>query len=260
MLRQRMIPSKRVLTKDNKRIMNQMMVLYKLTNVDIENCVLWALTEENELDIEEFKNACHDLFTATQKQSAIHLTNKSHEVLDKGNNPKKPLTQEEKLIQKLEVISPQQLLADLSSGNQASPQDMKLVREVMATQGLPAPVMNVLIHYVLLQSDMRLSKAYLETIASHWSRANLTTAREAMEFAKKQQEKFTKERSKKQSYRSYQQPALKKEIVPEWFKEQKKEAKQKQSRETEQATVVDLQKQKEEIAAFIKKQTANQRK
>src|SRR5690625_7538210 len=67
---------------------------------------------------------------------------------------------------------------------------MRVVREVMTGQGLPAPVMNVLIHYVLLQSNMKLSKGYLDKIASHWSRDNLKNAREAMEIAKKEIEQL----------------------------------------------------------------------
>src|SRR5690606_32138852 len=99
---------------------------------------------------------------------------------------------EEKLIRQLETMSPKELLEDLSSGHEASEQDLKLIRDVMTSQGLSAPVMNVLIHYVLLQSNMKLSKAYVEKIASHWSRAKLKTAREAMEFAKKEREKYVK--------------------------------------------------------------------
>src|SRR5699024_9328968 len=82
----------------------------------------------------------------------------------------------------------------------ASESDMKLIREVMLKQGLKTPVMNVLIHYVLLQSNMQLSRAYLEKIASHWSRANLSSAKEAMEFAKLQNQPYnTRKRATKKT-------------------------------------------------------------
>lgn len=131
------------------------------------------------------------------------------------NQPNKELSKEERLIARFESISPKELLEDLSGGNNASEQDMKLISEIMVKQGLPNPVMNVLIHYVLLQSNMKLSKPYLEKIASHWSRAKLKTAKEAMEFAKKQAEPPVKQqrnnRQKKQST----------EVIPDWFKERK---------------------------------------
>src|SRR5699024_3879364 len=88
--------------------------------------------------------------------------------------------------------------------------------------GLPAPVMNVLIHYVLLQSNMKLSKNYMEKIASHWSRARLKTAREAMEFAKREQKvRQAKQTSHRKTYSN--------EVIADWFKE--REQKQKQNKQ-----------------------------
>ncbi|WP_010532426.1 replication initiation and membrane attachment family protein [Lentibacillus jeotgali] len=214
MLQTRMIPVNKVLTPVNKKMMSQMMALYDLAEFEVEKAVLWALTDENTLASKEFKEACHDLFQS-KHQSAIRLTDKKQ---NETTDVYEPTTKEEQLIQKLENISPRNLLEDLSSGGQASGQDLKMIREVMTTQGLPSPVMNVLIHYVLLQTDMKLSKAYMETIASHWSRANLKTAREAMAFAKKQKAQY---QQRKNNPKNNRKPASK-EVIPDWFKERKK--------------------------------------
>lgn len=257
MLKSRMIPYKRVLTSDNKRIINQMMQLYGLAEYEIEKCILWALTDENKLDIEEFKDACHDLFKTSRNESTVQLVPKIErhvETKSSSNerNNQQPLSKEEMLIQELETISPKQLLEDLSSGNHASEQDLKVIREIMTTQGLPSPVMNVLIHYVLLQTNMKLSKAYLEKIASHWSRANLKTAREAMTFAKREKEQYqlatAKKQQQQQNYRTYKKQGTSSEVVPDWFKERK--VKQK---ETKKENTIDLEHEKEEIAAILSK-------
>lgn len=242
MLQQRMIPVKAILTTRNKKVISEMMFLYDLTTNEIEKSVLWALTDENKLDIEEFKVACHDVFQTKYNQAPIELIPKKQEkVSEKQTN--KPETKEEKLIHHLETVSPKQLLEDLSSGNRASEQDMRVIREVMTGQGLPPPVMNVLIHYVLLQSNMKLSKAYLEKIASHWSRANLRNAQEAMVFAKKEIEQF----KTGQKGGGYGQQASK-EIIPDWFIERDKEpspvATPKPTTESDQ--------EKEEIDALLR--------
>lgn len=240
MLQSRMIPAKKVLTAANKRLIHQMMTLYGLAEFEVEKAVLWALTEENTLSAGEFKEACHDLFQSKNQSSSIRLaektTNKAVET------DVKPTTKEEQLISKLENISPKELLEDFSNGEHASGQDLKMIREVMTTQGLPSPVMNVLIHYVLLQSDMKLSKAYMETIASHWSRANLKTASEAMAFAKNQKAQYQERKNKPKNYRK---PASK-EVVPEWFKERKKKKPQ-----TEQTSTNTAQ-NNEEFAALLR--------
>ncbi|WP_205317603.1 replication initiation and membrane attachment family protein [Oceanobacillus zhaokaii] len=244
MLKQRLIPVGKVLTQENRKLISQMVLLYGLDSYEVEKSVLWALTEENVLDTEEFKTACHDLFKSKHYDTPIALTEKS---ISPKQQVTEPQTKEEMLIQELETISPKQLLEDLSGGNQASEQDLRAIREVMISQGLPAPVMNVLVHYVLLQSNMKLSKAYLEKIASHWSRANIKSAKEAMEFAKSEQNKFQKGAKQKTSY-NYK--PLSKEIIPEWFKDRNKTKQQPKVIQNSQ-TVIDLEKEKAELQALL---------
>jgi len=243
MLEQRMIPVNLILTIQNKKLISDMMFLYDLPTNEVEKAVLWALTDDNTLNHEEFKKACHDLFKTKPSQQPIKLVVNKQD--SKGQNKSvKPTTKEEQLIQRLETISPKQLLEDLSSGSQASEQDMKIVRDVMTSQGLSVPVMNVLIHYVLLQSNMKLSKAYLEKIASHWSRAHVKTAKEAMEFAKKEIDKFHMKTSKRKTTYRNTRP---KEVVPDWFKDRNKNQPQKSQTNNPQT-----EKEREELAALIR--------
>lgn len=247
-LKQRNIPVGRVLTPENRKYISQLKMLYDLTTYDIEKALLWALTDENYLNKEEFKHACHDLFKSKNQGAAIKLTEKTSNRQPKIT--KKPKTKEEILIQQLETMSPKQLLEDLSSGNHASEQDLKVIREVMTTQGIPTPVMNVLIHYVLLQTDMKLSGPYLKTIASHWSRKNLKTAKEAMEFAKKEKAKFDKKQ--KTNYRK----KASNEVIPEWFEERKEQRQKKASVQKQSYTLDDLEREKARFKAA--KKSANQ--
>lgn len=228
-LKRQMIPAKNVLTPNNKKLISQMMELYDLTALETEKAVLWALTDENSLHHDEFKQACHDLFKNKHSQTTIKLTERNQS--ESNNKPNKtPTTREEQFIAELERISPKQLLEDLSNGGQASGQDMKVIRDIMATQGLPSPVMNVLIHYVLLQTNMKLSKAYMEKIASHWSRAHLKTAREAMAFAKKEQAEFQKS---KPAGKYNKRTNSSREVVPDWFKDRKKKQPQAPNKDSE---------------------------
>lgn len=235
-LKQRMIPTKKVLTAYNRKVITQMMLLYELETYEIEKAILWALTEENRLHINEFKAACFDLFQSKNQEKSVRLVEKATKEVHKGEEPVGS-TKEEQLIYHLEHISPKQLLEDLSSGHHASEQDLRLIGDIMTSQGLPAPVMNVLIHYVLLQTNMKLSKNYLSKIASHWSRANLKTAKEAMAFAKKE---VTNYKNSKKPTRKTQS----KEVVPDWFKQQKKQQKQEVAA-TKEDKVDEVQEQKE---------------
>jgi len=182
-----------------------------------------------------------------ESSSPIRLTDKKEQPAEKYDDYK-PTTKEEQLIKHFEKSSPKEVLEDFSQGNNASSQDMKVIRDVMTTQGLPKPVMNVLIHYVLLQSNMKLSRAYLETIASHWSRANLTTAKDAMAFAISQKNASTQAKNKKAKRRQTSN-----EVVPDWFRERENAKKQKKREQPnvkmdEEKEVLEVKKLLEEFA------------
>lgn len=216
MLKQRRLPVRKILTGENKKIISELTYLYNLATHEIEKAILWAITEEHHLDIEQLKEACHDLY-ATKSTAPIRLKLKQKEKQTQKHKQTKKLSREEQLIHRFETVSPRELLEDLSGGNRASERDLKIIRDVMLEQNLSQSVMNVLVHYVLIQSNMKLSKPYLETIASHWSRANLTTAKEAMDFAKEEIRRF-KERQTNRTRRE-----TSKEIIPDWFHERHKQ-------------------------------------
>ena len=72
-------------------------------------------------------------------------------------------------------------------------------------------VCNVLIDFVLKTQNNRLVKSYVEVIAGEWKRENLTTAREAMNYAENTYKKI------KQSKVKTKQTKVKEENIPEWF-------------------------------------------
>ncbi|UOQ46183.1 DnaD domain protein [Halobacillus salinarum] len=213
-LRERMYPSDRILTGNNKRVIVQLAYLYNLTSTEIEKAVTWAINEDNEFMVEEFKAACHDFINARPSTSASPLESQREKLSSKEQQTG---TKEEQFVAMLEQISPKELLEDLSSGSHAADQDLKIIRDVMTEQGLAPGVMNVLVHYVMLKTDMKLSKPYLEKIASHWARKNVSTVRQAMNMAKAEHQQYQQWGKQKKTYRQNG----KKEVLPSWFKEQK---------------------------------------
>ncbi|WP_413789058.1 DnaD domain protein [Bacillus kandeliae] len=93
------------------------------------------------------------------------------------------------LITYLKETSPRQILIDIS-GSLPSKADLKVVEGVMFQYKLPAGVVNVLIQYVFLKTDMKMTKSYVEKIASHWARKKVKTVEQAMELAKKEHQQY----------------------------------------------------------------------
>src|SRR5690625_2479220 len=226
-----------------------MMRLYHLTEVDIEKCVLWALTEDNTLDQVEFKAACHDIFK-TERNAFIQLRVKKEDQpqqQQRMQRQRKSKSPREQLCELLETISMRQLLEGFTEG-EASEKDLKMIGEIMHAHQIKPAVMNVLVHYVLTQSNKKLSRSYLEAIASHWARLSLKTAKEAMDFVQAEIERARKGRKGRQTKRKRQQ-----EVIPEWFKEQKEERKQSAKKQRESLD-------KDEILALFHKHSSENKK
>lgn len=216
-LKRKMIPVRKVLSERNRRIITQLQQLYHLELYQLEQAINWALTEENELDIEQLQAACEDLFRESKGGIDLKLAMKQIEEEPVVQAPKSEM---DKSLQRLESISTKQLLDDLSIGDHAGEQDLKMVSEVMIKQGLSTPVMNVLVTYVMHQTNNQLSRPYLEKIASHWSRMKFKTAKEAMNYILHPPEQKSKQR--KTTNRRQQSQ----EVIPDWFKERKNQPQQ----------------------------------
>ncbi len=261
-LQERMLPAQEILSQKHRKVITQLSLLYNLATYELEKAILWSMNDQNELILSELKEACHDLYqnkpSASKGNENKSVTDQRERlsVSDQSNQSEtnKASNKEEALIQQLQQISPRELLSDLSEGAEPPEKDIKMIRDIMTQQGLSPGVMNVLIYYVLLKTDMKLSKPYMETIAGHWARLQIKTVSQAMDVAKKENKKYQQWATKKKS--GYRKPQ-KQEVLPDWFKDQKaEEEKKSQSNPTEEKdqekSPEEIQKEKEDILKAIK--------
>lgn len=108
----------------------------------------------------------------------------------------------EELIHYLNVTEPELLLMDISGGKEVLSSEKELIASLEKV--LPRPVVNVLIQYVMLKTDKKLTKSYTEKIAAHWSRKGIETAEQAIEIAKKEHQGYTQWKDSK--YKPKPQP------------------------------------------------------
>jgi replication initiation and membrane attachment protein len=57
-----------------------------------------------------------------------------------------------------------------------------MIEHIMIHQKLSPGIVNVLLHFAMIESDMKLPKSYINKLASHWARKNIKTVIEAMDF------------------------------------------------------------------------------
>lgn len=241
---------RRLITRPVKDAIYNLSYLYGIDPLEMKNLLISAVDEvKGEIDIEKLRKEAREWYQLENYDSLPMLVDKIQPVIYR-EGPDQPKTKEERLIHYLENTSPRQLLSDFQGGGEPSAADLKIVEDVMFTKKLPPGVVNVLLHYVLNQSNMKLSKAYVDTIASHWARKEIKTVREAMELVKKEGQKVSAAAAGKKMRRKGTETVkpLRTELVPEWFDEE-----DSADWEKEHESLPDNEEKKRELEEILKK-------
>ncbi|MCA1056404.1 replication initiation and membrane attachment family protein [Rossellomorea aquimaris] len=220
-LSEAMVPRKAFTVKVKETVV-KLSYLYGIDPLQMKNLLLSSIDSEDEIDLEMLRKAARDWY---QIQTGDQLPDLTARTTSAKVNRKadKPLSKEDELLDYLETTSPKDVLADISNGSNPSKSDLQAVEEVLMSQKLPIGVMNVLIQYVLLKTDMKLTKGYMEKIASHWARKKVSTAGEAMELAKNEHKQYLEwaQGKKENPTSSRRRKPVRTEKLPEWFREGK---------------------------------------
>ena len=132
-------------------------------------------------------------------------------------------TRRGRIIKVFENTSPYEFLKSKYKGVKPTGRDMQILEMLLVDLKLNASVVNVLVDYVLKSNNNKLTKAYVETIAGQWKRRGIETAKEAMDLAEKEHNKYKKNTSFRSKEKSEPVWFNKKEIKEETSEEEKKE-------------------------------------
>jgi len=190
--------------------------LYSINAVDMKKIVLQSLTPDQKINVDDLRKNARDWYQMENESRLPQLVDRIQPVIHRENDTKIE-TKEDKLVSYLETVSPRQLLIDLSDGGEPAKSDLQAVEDIMFQQKLHPGVTNVLIHYVMLKTDMKLSKNYLEKIASHWSRKKIKTVKSAMDLAKSEHRQYQEWAITKKDSTQRRNKPIRTEKLPDWF-------------------------------------------
>ncbi len=225
--------SERALTKSARELITHLSFLYELDPFTMADIVKISINEKGLIDKEllktnarkhyEFNNSGR-LPSLIFKSQPEHLRSPSGDNSDLG-----------KMIRVFETTKPYDFLKSKNKGVRPTERDMRILEMLIVDLKLNPAVCNVLIDYVLKTQNNRLPKAFIETIAGEWKRANIETAKEAMEYAEKVHKKLKKLKNKEVVKKSN----ISEEKLPVWFN---------QKQEKNNMSIED----KEELEDFLK--------
>ena len=250
-LSEQLIPSSALTVKARETI-SKLAFMYQLSPLQMQKVVISALDEHNTLTTERLSKAASDYYKLTVSTEAPVLQKAFGAPVDtiKSEN----LSKEQELLQYLETTPPIQVLRDINNGKEPIPSSVQMAEDLVVKYGMPIGVVNVLLEYVMLSTDMKLPKAYVERIADHWNRKQLQTAKQAMDLARQERDKYAKwkqesaipKQTNTQSAKksSYTRKTGREEQVPDWFykRNEAQEPKKDESIDFEQERLKILQK------------------
>ncbi len=193
---------------DIKDLINNLSFIYNIDTLNMQGLIRSALTERGTINKELLRKACRDYYQFEEAGSLPTLIYRSQPEYLK--NPIGDTSRRARMIYTFETTTPYDFLKNKYNNAEPTTRDLKLLESLMIDQELKPGVVNVLIDYILIINNNKLTKAFVETIAGQWKRLNIETVEEAMNIAEKEHKKY-----KNKMNRTIK--GKKKENIPEWF-------------------------------------------
>jgi len=241
-LSEQMVP-KASLSSVSKKLIAKLAFLYSLTPLDMQKVIMMALDENLKLPEDRLRKSAAEFYKMNVSKEAPVL----HKVYAK-ELPKPEaglLTRDEELVHYLENTAPLEMLREIN-GKEPLSVDVKLAEKLVNTHGLSVGVVNVLLQYVHLRNDGKITNSYVERIASHWMNKKVDTVKTALEMSRNEHDQYVKWKNEGQSAGSKSAPRRKsarEEKVPEWFYK-KDEKKSKTDKPVKSSSAIDEERRK----------------
>ena len=200
------ILNKKIITNDTIDTIKKLMYLYDYSDEEVDKIIRNSINEKKQIDKALLKNNFKRYYQFENNGSLPTIVYKNQP--KNLRNTSEKISKKSKMIHQFETLSPFYYLTAKNNGVEPSRSDMAILEYLLTDLSLNPGVVNVLIDYVLRINDNKLTRNYVEVIASQWVRYNVTTVEQAMELANKE---FNKKSKKKVSKKEV------KEIKPEWF-------------------------------------------
>lgn len=174
--------NKNRISKEIIDLINNLVYLYDFNEEQLKNVLINSLDTSHVIDKEKLRYNARNLYKFdhhSSKPTAIYKTS-SNKISDTD------VSNKSKIIYSFENTSPYDFLVSKYNGAVPAKTDVKLIEFLLVDMKLEPSVVNVLIDYVLKTNNNKLTKSYVETIAGQWKRNNISTASDALSFAKRE--------------------------------------------------------------------------
>ena len=212
------IISSRTFSNEVRELINNLSFVYNMDAMEMKSSILNSIKENGLIDKNLLRKNVRNYYRYENENKLPSLVYKSQPEYLK--NPVGSEEKRAKMIYVFENTSPYNFLKGANKGVKPSVRDLNILESLLTDFKLNPGVVNVLIDYVLKINNKKLTRAYIETIASQWKRLNVETVEEAMKAAEKEYKRENKNNQSKTLSK-----VVKEEKVPDWFNQSIKKEK-----------------------------------
>lgn len=212
------IISSRTFSNEVRELINNLSFVYNMDAMEMKSSILNSIKENGLIDKNLLRKNVRNYYRYENENKLPSLVYKSQPEYLK--NPVGSEEKRAKMIYVFENTSPYNFLKGANKGVKPSVRDLNILESLLTDFKLNPGVVNVLVDYVLKINNKKLTRAYIETIASQWKRLNVETVEEAMKAAEKEYKRENKNNQSKTSSK-----VVKEEKVPDWFNQSIKKEK-----------------------------------
>lgn len=204
--------NKKSLTRETKDFLYKISYVYNYDNDDMIELIRNSISEKHTIDkklLQMNANKYYRFDNMGKLPSIIYKNQPEYlrkENLDTSNR--------DRMIYQFETTSPYDFLNSKYKSGTPTKSDLSTVAYLLIDLNLKPGVVNVLIDYVLKINNNKLTKNFVDAIASQWSKSGIETVEQAMEIAEAEYKKKKKVTGKVEK---------KKQVVPEWVNKEVEE-------------------------------------
>lgn len=191
----------RSLTNETKDLINKISFIYNYDDVRMSELIRESLTDKKTIDKQALKinsRKYYQFENSGKLPSLVYRTQPEYLRKPIGDTSNRA-----KIIYQFETTTPYDFLQSKYKSGKPSKSDIAILEYLLLDMNLNAGVVNVLIDYVLKINNNKLTKNFVDAIASQWAKSKIETVEEAMKIAEKE-------------YQNKKKTIKKKEEKPSW--------------------------------------------
>jgi len=179
--------NKKAVTSSDKKLIVNLSYIYNYDEEALIEIIRNSLTDKHIIDKKLLKDNARKYYEFDNVGKLPTLIYKTQPDNLKSNP--KGLNNSDKMIHIFETTSPYDFISSKYKTGSPSSSDLKIISYLLIDLELNPGVVNVLVDFVLKINNNKLTKAFVDTIASQWKKKNIQTVKEAMELAKEEYHK-----------------------------------------------------------------------